>query len=247
MQNKDEKWLLEEKYRGVTSDEYRADLARLKRGEPLAYVIGSIPFLGLTIHLDSHPLIPRPETEFWTEEFIKTLSPGSRVLDLCAGSGAIGLAVLKHVPGASVSFGEIDPAHEATIRKNIRENRLDESRATICIGDLFAPFAGERFDAVAANPPYIPEGRELDASVADFEPALALFSGADGLDLVGRIVAHAREYLANEGALWIEVDESNAEKARDAMERAGFASRIIPDQYGVSRVVVGYWGDSHGN
>src|SRR4051812_2604900 len=107
---------------------------------PEAYQIGNIPFLGLTIHLDSRPLIPRVETEYWTEQLIGTMSKWSgptptgdprtfvrspdelRFLDLCAGSGAIGCTALKHFPTAEVSFGEIDPAHEATILKNIREN-----------------------------------------------------------------------------------------------------------------------------
>lgn len=240
VENKDEKWLLEEKYAGIESDAYDADLARLRAGEPLAYVIGSIPFLGLAIRLDSHPLIPRPETEYWTELFAKSLTPGSRVLDLCAGSGAIGAAVLKLVPGARVSFGEIDVAHEGTIRRNIRDNGLDESRTDIRIGDLFAPFAGESFDAIAANPPYIPEGRALDASVTRFEPGLALFSGADGLDLIRRIAREARAYLAPRGTLWMEVDSDYADEAASLLAARGFSTRIIPDQYGAPRAVVGY-------
>src|SRR3989344_4823069 len=147
-------------------------------GEPLGYIIGWQPFLGLQIFLDSHPLIPRPETEWWTEQMLSMLasresaesfsvvrlglaarsdqfsSPvtglrkmevpmwcatekGSvderriRILDLCTGSGAIGCAALAKLPNAQVYFGEIDPAHEATILRNIRENNLDESRADV--------------------------------------------------------------------------------------------------------------------
>src|SRR3990167_2465909 len=132
----------------------------MTKDEPEAYVIGWQPFLGLKIYLDSRPLIPRPETEHLTEQLLKHVGtsyvPTLKFLDLCAGSGAIGCAALARLPEAQVYFGEIDPAHEATILKNIRENGLDESpafakasagkRADIRIGDLFEPFAGMRFD-----------------------------------------------------------------------------------------------------
>ncbi len=243
MENREEKWLREEKYGGADTDAYQRDVARLRAGEPLAYVIGSIPFLGLTIHLDSHPLIPRPETEWWTEKLIATLSPGVRVLDLCAGSGAVGCAILKQVPDARVSFGEIDPAHGETIAKNIRENEIDASRADIRIGDLFAPFADvppSTFDVIAANPPYIPSMRALDDSVAKYEPALALRGGVDGLELVRRIASDAPRWLTEGGALWMEVDSEHADAARDLVEAAGLRASIIPDQYERPRLIVGY-------
>ncbi|MFA6503321.1 MAG: methyltransferase, partial [Candidatus Paceibacterota bacterium] len=186
---KDEQWLLTEKYGGAATPAYEADRKRLAAGEPLAYVIGSQPFLGLTIYLDSKPLIPRPETEWWTEQLLANVEVSPplggdtstlKFLDLCAGSGAIGCAALKALPHAEVYFGEIDPAHEATILKNIRENNLDASRAHIHIGDLFEPFPNMQFDLIAANPPYIPVKRILDTSVTDYEPARALYAGDDG-------------------------------------------------------------------
>lgn len=295
---KDEEWLLSEKYAGnAEAPGFAADRARLAEGEPLAYVIGTQPFLGLTIHLDSHPLIPRPETEWWVEELLRQVesypqlrearfqstqkrkTPGGileraerdgasqskfstenyavpkslpasgasnslRFLDLCAGSGAIGCAALKRLPDAQVSFGEIDPAHEATIRTNIRENHLDlpaqpgESRADIRIGDLFEPFADARFDVIAANPPYIPEGRTLDPSVTEHEPHRALFAGEDGLALIRRIADGLAEHLAPHGVAWIEVDCDHADAARALFAERGFSATIRTDQYGVPRVIV---------
>jgi release factor glutamine methyltransferase len=111
--SKEERQLLDEKYAGNAAAEgFKDDRKRLAAGEPLAYVIGWQPFLGLKIYLDSRPLIPRPETEWWTEELIKHLNERFgdapfRLLDLCAGSGAIGIAVLAMMPGARVSFGEL--------------------------------------------------------------------------------------------------------------------------------------------
>lgn len=239
----DEKWLLEEKYEGVETGTFREDRARLLEGEPIAYVLNTQPFFGLTIHLDSRPLIPRPETEWWTEQLINSLqhhapADALRFLDLCAGSGAIGCAMLSRLPQAQVSFGEIDPSHEATIEKNIRENNLDGSRATIKIGDLFEPFGDEQFDVIAANPPYVPSSRELPPSVGKYEPHIALFAGDDGLGLIRRIAADLPQRLKKGGVAWIECDRGHAEATRTLFEEQGFAAEIRTDQFGRPRIIV---------
>jgi HemK-like putative methylase len=246
---RDEQWLLEEKYAGVATPAYGADKERLASGEPLAYVIDHQPFLGLTIYLDSHPLIPRVETEWWIELLLKKVaekyaSPKANMsatltfLDLCAGSGAIGCTALARLPQAHVSFGEIDPEHQSTILKNIRENSLDESRADIRIGDLFEPFGDTKFDIIAANPPYIPSGRVLDSSVAEHEPALALFAEEDGLSVIRRIAKELPHHLKKEGEAWIEVDSAHAATACALFTAEGFIASIRTDQYGAPRVIV---------
>ena len=288
---KDERWLLEEKYAGDRTSAFEVDRERLACGEPLGYVIGWQPFLGLKINLDSHPLIPRPETEWWTEQLLSSLlhpSPGGGAdpgasaarssmvipapkgscagicegeaergssqeeptrppnphcrkslsfLDLCAGSGAIGCAALAKLPDARVYFGELDPAHEATIRKNIRENNLDASRADIRIGDLFEPFGNMTFDVIAANPPYIPAGRELPASVTGYEPALALTAGKDGLAVIRRIAHELPKRLAPGGVAWIECDSAHAAAACALFAEQGLAANVLADQYGTLRIV----------
>jgi len=258
---RDEKWLFEEKYGGVATAEFEADKKRLAGGEPLAYVIGWQPFLGLKIYLDSRPLIPRPETEFWTEQLLAHVGtydvPTLKFLDLCAGSGAIGCAALARLPNARVYFGEIDPAHEETIRKNIRENNLDESRADIRIGDLFEPFATNfscpysdlekwkyscggnmKFDIIAANPPYVPADRALPPSVSKYEPAGALRAGGDGLDVIRRIAAELPPHLSEGGEAWIECDSAHAAAACALFAAEGFSAEIRNDQYGKPRVIV---------
>ncbi|HVX90382.1 MAG TPA: peptide chain release factor N(5)-glutamine methyltransferase [Candidatus Paceibacterota bacterium] len=239
----DTAWLIREKYEGhADSSELETDKGRLAAGEPLAYVIGWQPFLGLRIHLDSKPLIPRPETEWWTEELLNYIGDRPmRVLDLCAGSGAVGCAVLKHVPNVQVTFAELIPEHEQTIRKNIRENGLDESRAQVHTGDLFAPLAGERFDIIAANPPYIPDERALDASVTDFEPREALRAGADGLGLIRRIAAEAPRHLTVGGELWLECDSEHASVAEALIAARALRAELRTDPYGRPRLVVGYY------
>ncbi len=285
---RDERWLLKEKHGGKRTEAFEADKERLARGEPLGYVIGWQPFLGLQIYLDSHPLIPRPETEWWTERMLSplvdsltgrfsvahhtgtsiSLSPSTgkgnwslraarpslttenrpvsslehelstiKFLDLSAGSGAIGCAALARLPGAQVYFGEIDPAHASTILKNIRENALDESRAHVRIGDLFEPFTGMQFDIIAANPPYVPSERVLPASVADHEPALALYAGADGLDFIRRIATELPHHLAPGGEAWIECDNAHAAAACALFTDQGLNAEIRTDQYGEPRII----------
>lgn len=259
---RDEQWLLNEKYGDDASAAgFAADRARIKKGEPLAYVIGWQPFLNLAIHLDSHPLIPRVETEWWMEKLLSEAGeaglvvrlgqaarsaakpaspaePSMRFLDLCAGSGAIGCAALARLPDARVYFGEIDPAHEPTIRKNIHENHLDASRADVRIGDLFEPFGDMRFDVIATNPPYIPSSRVLPESVSGYEPEEALYAGDDGLAVVRRIAEALPRHLAPCGQAWVEIDSEHAQAAADLFRARDFSVEIRTDQYGRDRVLV---------
>lgn len=254
---KDIEALRREKYNNDKEADMKTDLARLAEGEPLAYVIGHIPFLGLSIDLESRPLIPRPETEWWTEELVAHINTDMiyhiiqqekreecvvRVLDVCAGSGAIGLAVLKHCPSTQVSFAELMEEHKAIIQKNIHIHNLDASRADIRIGDLFVPFSNERFDIIATNPPYIPGNRTLPESVMRFEPHEALFAGTNGLDSIRRIVKEAPIYLYPGGKLWMECDTENIEHASFlAMDHGASYTKIRTDQYGRPRLLVAYY------
>ncbi len=241
-------YLIRDKYDGDKTADIKEDLARLASGEPPAYVIGWIPFLGLHVRLDSLPLIPRPETEWWTEELcthIKSTTiydSACSVLDLCAGSGVIGLSVLSKIPVAQVSFGELSPLHSALINVNIDENNLDTTRSRVRSGDLFEPYASEKFDIIATNPPYIPSNRTLEECVTSFEPSEALFSGPKGLDIIERIINEAPEHLNKNGELWMECDTDNIEAAAAHMKTCGFRDvEIRTDLYGRPRLVVGYF------
>lgn len=238
--------LIQEKYKGDRTANIESDLVRLRQGEPLAYVIGSMPFLGLSLSLASKPLIPRPETEWWTELLTQHIgTEPKKVLDLCAGSGAIGLGILKHCPHTTVSFGELVPEHAECIKKNVEENKLDATRVHIHTGNLFEPVANERYDVIATNPPYIPEGRELPESVTAYEPTTALYGGVDGLSLIRKIAKEAAKHLTPHGELWMECDIENIKEAKDAVLDGGASTaRIRTDQYGRPRVLVAYY--SHG-
>ena len=236
---KEEGWLLNEKYNGQETTSFHADCERLTAGEPLAYIIGSITFLNTKIFLDSHPLIPRTETEFWVEKIINEITNKGltfvRVLDLCAGSGCIGVSVLKAIPTATVDFVEIDTNHHNTIRKNIRENGIDESRAQIVDGNLFEHVSGQ-YDYILTNPPYIdPNIDRAEASVKKYEPEIALYGGKDGTQLISTIIATAPQFLTEHGVLVIEHEPEQSESIRTKALSIGFDVLTYPDQFGVER------------
>jgi len=235
--------LLGDKYGNDPNADLSEDIRRLEGGEPLAYVIGWIPFLDLRVHLDSRPLIPRPETEWWTERLIQHLGKKYgesefSFLDLCAGSGAIGLSALKEFPNAYVTFAELVPEHCMLIQKNLAENNLNVSHASICESNLFSGLPKKRYDIIASNPPYVPEDRTLDRSVMDFEPSRALFSGPDGLFHIRQIAEKAPPYVNEGGELWLECDSEHAEAARALF---GTGAELHTDQYGRPRLVVSYY------
>lgn len=236
----DEAWLLRDKYAGVESKAYKDDCVRLRSGEPLAYVIGQVPFLNVEIYLDSHPLIPRPETEFWTAEAIaemKNAARSLRVLDLCAGSGAIGIAVAKEVPHAHVDFAELMSVHLPTIKRNVRENGIDASRIAFYGSDLFLSIPqGTRYDYILSNPPYIDQSLKRTAkSVLDFEPHEALFGGKAGLELIERIIKESKGFLAEGGAVYLEHEPEQSVRIAEIASAYGFSVASKHDQYGILR------------
>jgi HemK-like putative methylase len=237
----EEMWILKEKYNGIETEGFRADCARLADGEPLAYIIGNTPFLGTTIYLDSHPLIPRPETEYWVEKSIQTMKQydrGFRVFDLCAGSGCIGTAVLAAIPNAYVDFCEIDTDHHETIQKNIGWNHIDPLRTRIYGGDLFEEITST-YDFILSNPPYIdPQCDRTEMSVRAYEPSIALYGGKDGLDIIHRIIAGSVQHLNENGVLILEHEPEQVEKIRQCGSDHGFRTTAEKDQYGVMRYTV---------
>lgn len=247
--NKEEQWLLDEKYQGQATGSFLEDCARLAAGEPLAYLIGHVPFLNCTIHLDSHPLIPRPETEYWTQLAIKTIQQTSspravigrplQILDLCAGSGAIGVAVAQALPDATITFTELDPTHLSTITKNISENTVIHDSENYCVieSDLCEKLdKNQKYDFILTNPPYIDkEANTVDASVTAHEPHLALFGGTAGMEIIARIITEAGAYLTPDGQLWIEHEPFQSGAIDILAREQSYACSTHPDQYGTLR------------
>lgn len=214
-------------------------------GEPVAYLIGEWEFYGLPLDINSDVLIPRPDTEALVEqavEHLKTLD-GGRVLDLCAGSGCIGLAVASQVPDIRVVLGEISEGALKVCRQNIRRTAMSGRVIPICVNALEKPEKnlGE-FQCILSNPPYIPTADidGLDTSVKDYEPHMALDGGEDGLDFYRAISAQWKDVLAPGGRLYFEVGIGQADAVLRLMRAQGFGDiQIVKDLSGIPRVVYG--------
>ena len=214
-------------------------------GEPVAYLIGEWEFYGLPLDISRDVLIPRPDTEVLAREAIDYLRTQGecRVLDLCAGSGCIGLAVASQTPGARVVLGEYSDAALKICRQNIRRNGLSGRVVPIQVNALEKPerTLGE-FQCIISNPPYIPRADidGLDTSVREYEPHLALDGGEDGLDFYRAIAEKWKDALVPGGRLYFEVGIGQADDVLRIMRRQGFGDiQIIKDLNDIPRVVFG--------
>ena len=214
-------------------------------GEPVAYLIGEWEFYGLPLDISRDVLIPRPDTEVLTEQaigYIKTLGE-RRVLDLCAGSGCIGLAVAAQAPQSRVVLGEWSDGALKICRQNIRRNGLSGRVVPMQADAREKPekSLGD-FQCIVCNPPYIPRADidGLDNSVRDYEPHLALDGGEDGLDFYRAISEKWRDALTPGGRLYFEVGIGQADSVLRIMRAQGFGDiQVVKDLHGIPRVVFG--------
>jgi release factor glutamine methyltransferase len=237
-------WLLQDKYKGQKTVAFDTDVKRIENGEPVDYVIGFSRFLGCDIDLSFRPFIPRPETEFWVEKAIEEIKKNSsqqiRCLDLCAGSGCIGVAVLKHVPGAHVGFAEINENFCKQIELNCKKNGIEENRFNIFQSNLFEKIDGQ-YDYILSNPPYVATGspERVEQSVKDFEPAGALWSGGDGLEDIRRLLKDAHAHLTEGGILYMEFDSLQKDAIEEIMKSLPYRKcSFFKDHYGKWRYVI---------
>ena len=240
---KEVEWLLKEKFNGVETPEFHADVLRLKGGEPLAYVIGWIPFYDCKIDVSLHPMIPRPETEFWVERAVGELralgKPTLRLADTFSGSGCIGIALLKHLPNATVDISEFDPKLTEQLRINVRLNDIDEARANCAQADALSALTGT-YDAIFANPPYIDPAAipEMDESVINFEPHLSLFAGERGLDYVKIIITDGGKFLNDGGTFYVECDAHQRAWIEELLVGTPWKHEFWLDQYDQVRFLI---------
>ena len=215
-------------------------------GEPVAYIIGEWEFYGLTLTVNQDVLIPRMDTEVLAERAIllaRAAGEGARVLDLCAGSGCVGLAVATNVPQCRVVLADLSEAALKICKQNIRRCDLN-ARVTCVQADALQPPDGALwdFDVIACNPPYIPTGdlAGLDPSVRDFEPRSALDGGPDGLDFYRAVASQWGPALRLGGSLLFEVGIGQAPDVENLMTEHGFTDiQSSQDTQGIWRVVEG--------
>jgi release factor glutamine methyltransferase len=217
---------------------FRELLRRRAAGEPTAWLTGRRAFLGHDFRVTPATLVPRPETELVVEAALALLPPGGAALDLCTGSGCIAISMALARPDARVVATEISPEALAVARENAAALG---AKVELLEGDLFEPLAaGDRFDVVISNPPYVPTGEIAGLSrEVRREPRIALDGGEDGLDPLRRIVSGAPSRLRPDGLLCAEMHESHELALPALCVAAGFATAEVGrDLAGLPRWVV---------
>jgi release factor glutamine methyltransferase len=234
----------------VTPEERGAFRALVRRRAeervPVAYLTGAREFWSLPLTVTPDVLIPRPDTETLIDAVLARLPDRQAeisVLDLGTGSGAIALALARELPRARLTASDISTAALAVARKNAEALGLAE-RVRFLAGDGFAPVAGERFDAIVSNPPYLAEAEAAGlAPELRHEPALALFAPGDGTALLHRIAAEAGALLRPGGLLALELAPPQAEGVTQSLATAGFGQIVEHrDLAGRVRALSGTWG-----
>ncbi|MCU0805322.1 MAG: peptide chain release factor N(5)-glutamine methyltransferase [Burkholderiales bacterium] len=220
--------------------------ARRRAGEPVAYLVGHREFYSLELEVTPDVLIPRPETELLVDLALERLAaPGAKgvpggacALDLATGSGALAIALAKHAPHAIVRGSDVSPAALAVAERNAARHGV---AVRFVPSDWFDAFAGERFDVIVSNPPYLAaDDPHLAQGDVRFEPRTALVAGADGLEAIRLIVARAREHLAAGGWLLFEHGHDQAARCRALLDAAGYAAvASYRDLAGIERVSAG--------
>lgn len=232
--------------RPLTKDElttYRGLIQRRLGGEPTQYLVGTREFYGRKFAVDARVLIPRGETELLVEAVLHDVKKDapSRVLDLCTGSGCIAVSIAAERPQASVWASDLSPAALEVARTNAATHAVD-GRVTFFEGDLFkAVPAGATFDVIVSNPPYVKSGEiaGLQREVQK-EPRTALDGGADGLQIIDRLLADAKGFLKPGGLLALEIGEDQGEALKERMTRAGYREvRIDKDLARHDRLALG--------
>jgi len=274
---KEIRWLLKEKYPSASlrasnrkpPAQFKKDIERLKAGEPVDYVIGFTEFLGCKIDLSKKPLIPRSETEYWVEKAIREIKNGRpfgaaqgkilHILDIFAGSGCIGIAILKNIKNAKVHFAEKDKKALEQIKINCKINKIKSDRYKIIQSDVFkglnpssSRFFRAKYDFVFANPPYIPDYRKnpsdpegaplrailrnrIQKSVLKYEPKKAIFGGKDGLFYIKKFLKDAPSFVKTSegrGKIYMEFDCVQKIEIEKLLKNFGYKNcEFHKDQY----------------
>ena len=213
--------------------------ARRRQGEPVAYLTGAREFFGLEFTVSPAVLIPRPESELLVERVLDTVpeQAEARILDLGTGSGCVAIAIARHRPRALVFA--VDRAEAALVIARENARRHGALNVRVMRGDWFIPVQQERFDIIAANPPYVAAGDpHLEAGDVRFEPRDALVAGPAGTECIAAITAAAPRHLAPGGRLLIEHSYDQGAAVRDLLHAAGFFGSVTTwrDLAGMERV-----------
>jgi len=238
-------------YSLYASPAFAAEVRNMTRrrieGEPVAYITGSWEFYGVPLDITRDVLIPRPDSELPVEAAIALFSGRQarpRILDLCAGSGRIGIALAVKMPAARVVLVDNDHRALSVCRRNVQKNGI-ETRVFCVDADAAQkpPMLMGKFDLIVCNAPYVPtaEIETLDASVRDYEPYKALDGGEDGLDIIRQVISLWKSVLKDSGAIMLEIGEGQAPAVEALLTEAGFTGiGALLDAGGTERVILGH-------
>ena len=221
---------------------YYALIERRLGGEPIQYITGETEFYGLPFHVDRNVLIPRPETEHLVERVLALAEnfERPRIVDVGTGSGAIAVALAHKLPAAQVTAVDVSKSALAVARGNAERNRVAD-RIRFLEGDLLGPVAGEQFDFVVSNPPYVAasDRDSLSVEVREYEPSVALFAGS-GLEIYRRLIPAARAVLVSGGYLALEIGYGQDSAIAGLLGDSTFEQiEFTADLQGIPRVVSG--------
>jgi release factor glutamine methyltransferase len=222
-----------------TAAELDALVERRVAGEPLEHVLGWAEFSGLRIAVAAGVFVPRRRTEFLVEEAIALAGPRAVVVDLCCGSGALGVAVATAVDGAELHAADVDPAAVSCARGNVA--RVGGQAFEGDLYEALPPALRGRVDVLLANVPYVPSDAIalMPPEARLHEARVALDGGADGLDVARRVIEAAPAWLAPGGSLLFETSEDQASDAVETVTAAGLRGRVVADDERGATVVVG--------
>ncbi|MCW2530979.1 MAG: Release factor glutamine methyltransferase [Blastococcus sp.] len=222
-----------------TAAELDALVERRVAGEPLEHVLGWAEFSGLRIAVAAGVFVPRRRTEFLVEEAIALAGPRAVVVDLCCGSGALGVAVATAVDGVELHAADVDPAAVSCARGNVA--RVGGQAFEGDLYEALPPALRGRVDVLLANVPYVPSDAIalMPPEARLHEARVALDGGADGLDVARRVIEAAPAWLAPGGSLLFETSEDQASDAVETVTAAGLRGRVVADDERGATVVVG--------
>lgn len=215
-----------------------------------------IKFLGCKIDVSKKVFLPRPETEYWTNVAIKDIANfesktshslkkpnyNIKVLDIFAGTGCIGIAVLKHTKNTFVDFVDIEEESLDQILINLSLNKISPKRYRIIKSNVFANLGGKRYHFILANPPYVAQERknEVDKEVLQKEPHNALFAGKKGLSFIKKFLKEAKDHLKPYGKIYMEFDPRQIEDIRKILIKKGYQFEFRKDQFKKWRYLVAW-------
>jgi len=234
-------WLLahaEEELSGEQEANYSTLVSLRRKGEPIQYITGETEFYGLPFRVTPDVLIPRPETEHLVEKVIKLAArfQQPRIVDIGTGSGAIAVALAHKLSQASITAIDLSAPALAIAQHNAMRSGVD---LRFLEGDLLASVSNEQFEIVVSNPPYVPsvDRATLSVEVCEYEPALALFAGDDGLDVFRRLIPVAFSALISGGYVALEIGYGQSPAITELLAKAGFEQiEFAPDLQGIPRV-----------